>query len=387
MNIRKDLAQANRLVFLRKDIEAIGIYEKYYKENPEVFTKKDRISYAWAIYRTHIKDNKDEYELFDYAEFITEITNQADLSKVSTCPYTFSVFKVMKKLKKENDFFNLVYWIEKIDPDLLGPNKSDSNGTGSNSRKEKYFEYASKTYFGLQDYEECIEVSERALESLSTFTNDGDTWHRWRIAKSLGRLDQNEGALKYLNEVIKVKHDWYIYRELAENHFALGNREEALKNICEAVLAKGPADKKVNLYGLVYSVLKDSEPEIALRHAELYYLLKLENGSRNILEEIENLDIDEDTLEMFNLTAQIKDYWMKFKFKDQELQYGTVTRFFEDKNYGFIRTDDDKSLFFHRKEFKGDTIYVGQLVSFYTEKRFDKSKNSESLNAVNVRGE
>jgi len=95
MNIRKDLAQANRLVFLRKDIEAIGIYEKYYKENPEVFTKKDRISYAWAIYRTHIKDNKDEYELFDYAEFITEITNQADLSKVSTCPYTFSVLTSM----------------------------------------------------------------------------------------------------------------------------------------------------------------------------------------------------------------------------------------------------------------------------------------------------
>ncbi len=387
MNIRKDLAEANRLVFLRKDIEAIEIYEKYYKENPEVFTKRDRISYAWAIYRTHIKDNVDEYELFDFTEFITELTDQSDLNKVSTCPYTFSVFKVMDKLKNQEDFFNLVYWIGKIDPDLLNQNKSSSNGRASKSRKEKYFEYASKTYLALQDYEECIEISKMALESIFRFANDGDTWHRRRIAKSLHELDQHEEALMYLNEVVKVKQDWYIYREIAENHFALGNQEEALKNICEAVLAKGPVDKKVNLYGLVYSVLKDSDPEIALRHAELYYLLKLENGSRNILEEIENLDIDEDTLEMFNLTAQIKDYWMKFKFKDKELQYGTITRFFEDKNYGFIRTDDDKSLFFHRKEFKGDTIYVGQLVSFYTEKRFDKSKNRESLNAVNIRGE
>ena len=116
-------------------------------------------------------------------------------------------------------------------------------------------------------------------------------------------------------------------------------------------------------------------------------MLKLESGSSNILEEIEDLDIDEDTLDMKELTSLIRDFWMKFKFKNQQLQYGTVTRFFEDKNYGFIKTNDDESIFFHKNEFKDDLIYVGQLVSFYTEKRFDKSKNRESLNAVNIKAE
>ena len=387
MSIRKDLKEAGNLVFLRKDEEALEIYEKYFKENFEDFTKRDRTSYAWAIYRVHIKDPKDQFELFDYAEFITEITGQADLNRRSTCPYTLAVFRVMDKLNNQNDFFNLVYWIEKINPDLLSPKRPSSNGRRIRSRKEKYFDYASRTYFALQDYEECIEVSKKALKSIFRFTNYGDTWHRWRMAKSLGQLGQHEEALKYLNEVIRQKQEWYIYKEIADNHFALGNTDEALRNISEAILAKGDDDKKVNLYGLAYCILNESEPEIALRHAELYSLIKLESGSSTILEEIEDLDIDGNTLDMFDLKAQIRDYWKRFKFRDQQLQYGTVTRFFEDKNYGFIKTNDDESIFFHRKEFNGDAIYIGQLVSFYTEMRFDKSKSRESVNAVNIRGE
>ena len=385
--IRKDLAEARKLANTYKNEEALEIYEKHYKLNPEAFTKQDRVSYAWAIYRVHIKDTADEYELFDFTQFITELTEQRNLNKYATCPYTFSVFKVMDLLKDQEDFYNMLYWLGKINPDLLDQKRSSSNGRTYRSRKEKYFDYASIAYFNMQDYEECIEISKVALESLFRFTNDSDTWHRWRIAKSLGQLGQNEEALIFLDEVIKVKQEWYIYKEIADNYFALGKPDEAFKYISDAILAKGSHERKVNLYGLVYCILKDTEPEIALRHAELYYLLKLENGSSNILEEIEELNIDGDNLDMSDLSEQIKDYWMKYKYKDQELQYGTITRFFEDKNYGFIKTSDNESIFFHRNEFKGDTIYVGQLVSFYTEMRFDKSKNKESLNAVNIRGE
>ncbi len=383
-DIRKDLAEARKLYNFKRYEESLEIYERLFKENPEAFTASNKVSYAWAIYHVHIKNATNEYEMFDYTEFITEITNQGNLNKFPTCPYTFSVFKVMDKLKDQNDYFNLVYWIEKINPDILSQARAKPNGR---SRKEKYFDYASKTYLELEDYEMCIEVSRKALDCLFKFTNNGDTWHRWRIGKSLGKLGHHEEALEYLSEVIKVKQEWYIYREIADNYNALGNQDEAMKYICDAVLTEAPVTMKVNLFGLIYQILKDKEPEIAIRHAELYYLLKLESGSGNILQEIEELNIDEDTLDMFELTSKIKEYWKKFKFRNQELQFGTVTRFFEDKNYGFIKTNDDKSLFFHRNEFKDDTINVGQLVSFYTEKRFDKTKNQESLNAVNIKAE
>ena len=385
--IRKDLMEASKLYRAGKYEEALEIFEKNYSESPEAFRRVDITAYCWAIYQVHIKNSDDENELFEYVQFITDITSQADLNRYKTCPYTFSVFKVLKLLHNQNDSFNLIYWLEKINPDLLDQKRNTSNGRTFRSRKEEYFDYATKAYLDYEDFETCIEVSKKALSSIFKFTNNSDTWYRWRIAKSLRQLGQPEEALKYLNEVVKVKTEWYIYKEFADNYFMLDDNEKALNCISRAVLTNDPINMKVNLFALIYDILKDSESDIALRHAELYYLIKLDTGSSNISEEIEELEIDDTMLDKNQLISQIRAYWTDFKFKDQDLQYGTVTRFFDDKNYGFIRTDDDESIFFHRREFKGDDMHVGQLVSFYTEKSFDKVKGEESLIAVNVKAE
>ena len=104
-------------------------------------------------------------------------------------------------------------------------------------------------------------------------------------------------------------------------------------------------------------------------------------------DDIEELFIDEDTLDVNVLEKQIKDYWSDFKFKNQELQYGTITKVFEHGRSGFITSIDDESLYFNAYEFKDDInlMKVGQYVSFYTQKSFDKSKNRESVNAVNIK--
>ena len=88
-----------------------------------------------------------------------------------------------------------------------------------------------------------------------------------------------------------------------------------------------------------------------------------------------------------DLEREIKQYWSEYKFKDQQLQYGTITKIFEHGKSGFITSDDNESLYFNVYEFKGDNLDVGQYVSFFTEKSFDKSKNKESLKAVNIRSE
>lgn len=384
-DIRKNLIEARRIYQSGKYEEALKIFEEYYREHQEVFTKENRISYAWAIYKVHIKDTTDPFDLFDNAEFICELTEQADLTKKSTCPYTQSVYKVLRLLNSQEDYYNMLYWLDKINPDLLDQRRNKTDDWVYRSRKELYYDYASKAYLACGDYEECIEASKGALENVYKFTNFGDTWHRWRIAKSLRCLGRNREALKYLDEVVKFKTDWFVYKEIADNYFALGKTEEALENISNAILCNGPINMKVNLYGLVYRLLKDTYPEIARKHAELYYLLKLDYQSSNIDEEIEDMDIDAEDLDIMELADQIRDYWTEYKFKGQELKYGTITRYFEEKGYGFIRGEDDESIFFHRNEFKGDTIHVGQLISFYTEDTFDKSKGEKSVKAVNIK--
>lgn len=337
-------------------------------------------------FTVHIKNYEDENDLIEASEFITELIDQADLNKAKNCPYTRAVLKVIKLLYERNEYFNLIYWLEKINPNLLSQNRGTYNGRPKKSDREKFYDIATKTYLECEDFEICVELSKNALESLDEFTNDSDVWYRWRIAKSLKELNQNKKALEYLNEVAKVKRDWFIQKEFVDNYLALDINEEALKYISKAILANGSANYKVNLYCQIYHILKESEPEIALKHALLYYLLKIDT-SAVMDEEIEDLLIDETELNQKELEKEISNYWLEFKFKDQELQYGTVVKFFEDKNFGFIKDQNDESLFFHKSEFDGDRVYVGQAVSFYREKRFDKSKNKESMNAVNIRGD
>ena len=76
--------------------------------------------------------------------------------------------------------------------------------------------------------------------------------------------------------------------------------------------------------------------------------------------------------------SEILSLWTQYKFKDQKRQYGIITKFFGDKNYGFIKTTND-SIFFHKSDFLSKTVYVGQKVSFYIE------KSEKSTKAVNVR--
>ena len=117
-----------------------------------------------------------------------------------------------------------------------------------------------------------------------------------------------------------------------------------------------------------------------------HYAIKLDNESQ-VPYDIEELLIDEEDLDKRELEREIRDYWSEYKFKDQELQYGTITKIFEHGRSGFITSNDDESLYFNVYDYKGDNLNVGEYVSFYTQKSFDKSKNRESLKAINIRSE
>jgi len=383
--IREELNEAKKLYKAKKYDEALTVYERYYNESPEALNNWDRIFYSWSLYQLYIKDAFDEDKLYESAELVTELVKQDDLNKRPVCAYTQAVFKVLDQLYAEKDYYDLLAWLDKIDPELLDQKRFETDERIYRSKREKYYDYATKAYFEVEDYEKCIETSKDALDSLDVFTNNSDVWYNWRIAKSYRELLENNEALRYLEEVVKVKKDWFVQKEIAENYYVLGDDEKAQDYICEAVLTNDPLSIKVNLYHLAYKILKEINPELALKHAELFYAIKLENDSQ-IPDDIEELLIDEETLDKNALESEIRQYWSEYKFKDQELQKGTVTRIFEHGRSGFITSDDNESVYFNVSEYKGDELKVGDYVSFYTEKRFDKSKNRESTRAVNIRG-
>ena len=306
--IRKELNQATGLYKAGKRDEAFEIYDRHFDENPDELNHWDRIRYGWCIYYMHIKDSFDENELVEYAEKVTDLVKQEDMNRAPVCVYTRCVFKLLKFYKNAGDWDFALYWLDKLNPEFLSETQGKSGDMAYPSQKEEYYSLKSKALLECGEFEQCIEVSNIALDTLSDFALNGDIWHKFRIAKSLRQLDDPQKALEYLEEVVEVYDYWYVFKEFAEDYCMLDDSENALKYVKKAILAKGPVKMKVNVYYLAFKLLKKADFNLALKHAEIFVAIKLENGT-DVPEDIGELDIDEDNLDIDTLEHEIKSSW------------------------------------------------------------------------------
>ena len=393
-NAREELDKAQKCSKQREDLEAIEIFGKVYKENPELLDETDKLLYAWSLYRSKTQNFETEEELIDSVDIITQITEQKDFSnKSGACPYTLSVMRILEYFKDKNDYPNIIKWVYKLNPEYLNTEVKESKIDGKivkfPSNKEKYYYYLSKSYFELKDFEKCITVTKEALENLDDYIPDNDIWFKWRIAKSLREIGEYDEALTYLDDITKTKNEWYIFLELAENYYAKEDYDKALKYCIDSALKYGDIDKKINLYSLLESLLKDEYPEEALKHEYLIYSLKLNKNwpiSPEFKEKIEYAGFDVDFRDYWEIEAELNNFWTELKFKDSERYYGKISNIISQGKAGFILADSGESYFFAAFEFKGDKelFKKGSKVSFYTEEGFDKSKGEKTINAVNV---
>ena len=303
-----NLNDAKKLYSQKKYEESLEIYEELFAKDPDSFTKQNLISYSWAIYQVHVKNFSNEDELFDAVDLITELIPQADLNRTKICPYTFSVFKVLEYLMDKREFYNMSEWLDLLEVERLDENDSKY----SKSRKEFYYEYASKSSLECAEWQSCIEISAEALKTVKTFAKEGDVWHKWRMAKAYRELKDYDKALECLREVEKSKKEWFVYREFSENYCLLGDLRNALKYVKPAILAEGSPKMKVNLYCLAFKLLEEISPEIAYLHAELCYIIKKENRWE-IPDELEELMSEKDDLDKNQLIEIIESYWASIK--------------------------------------------------------------------------
>ena len=394
-NIKKDLDQAKKNYQSKKYEDAKDIYESIYIEHPEAFTIWDKRFYSWALYQLHVKKPEDKTELLEAVDLITQLVPQEDLSeKDGVCAYTMSMMKLLDYLYKNKDYENIIIWSEKLNPDYLSKKTStfttdDGREVKLASNKEKYYNWLSKSYQEVEDYDECLSVSKKALEELDQFTNNGDIWFKWRIARSCRELGEYEEAIKYLNDIYRFKKDWYIQWEIAENYFFMGEEEKSLEYAASAALSRGDIDKKIKLYSLLEDLLEDDDPEIALKHSYLIYSIRLHNEwniDEGLEEEIANAGLDTENTEYWKIERELKSYWKELKFKNQQPTFGVISRIFPHGKTGFVKDESGHSYFFNGFEFKGDPnkYREGVKVSFYIEEGYDKKKDEFKPNAVNI---
>ncbi len=394
-DIKKQLAQAKKN-YQNKDYEgAKDLYETLYNQKPESFTIWDKRFYSWALYQLYVKNPDDETSLLEAVDMITELVAQEDHSqKDGVCAYTMSVMKLLDYLYKKHDYANLLIWADNLNPDFLSTKTSkfttnDGREVTTASNKEKYYNWTSKSYQEVEDYDMCLEVSKKALEELTSFTNNSDVWFKWRIARSLREIGEYGEAIEYLKDIYKTKKDWFIRWELAENYFFEGDHEKSLEYAVSAALSHGDSDKKIKLYSLLEDLLEDDDPEIALKHSYLIYSIRLHNEwgiDEELEEKIESAGLDTQNTEYWKIEKELKGYWKDLKFKHQQPNYGIISRIFPHGKTGFVKRDDGESFFFNGFEFKGDPNKYREnvKVSFYLEEGYDRKKNEVKMNAVNI---
>ncbi len=377
----------------------------------------------------YFRQNKDEFtpEQIRFNKFIVyyvitaliEVNNWDDIFRfiedyqVTLEPETFSFLlrKVKDKVKRKELSINWTAVSRFCD--LINPEQLDTaceirnleiRGRGKQmemaSPREEWYALNTKALFETRNYQQCFELSKKALESFEKFHYSNEVWFARRIALSkryLGNLDE---ALNELLQVSKKKKEWFIQREIAEIYKEKGEIEEAFKYAIVAVNNSGNIEYKVDLLILIGDLLNArGEQELAFKHYSLSRLLRLEQGWR--VPESLTLALSQFSFTQINLTdlpklkSELKSYWLSLGNAQLENRpprrpraekiRGRIHRILNNNERGadgFLRYGDSESVYFSVKQIEiASRLRVGLEVEF----ELSLQRNDGRQRAINLR--
>lgn len=385
------------LFYYAHSLRKVGRFTDALEICREIWRREDKFEpannlYSWLIYDTEIKQDQisNQATFLRAAKGILKLTKQDRYS-----PYTKTVFKAVEVSKAANDWRKVLEWLSLLDSTALSRERavfSDSRGEAKTypSEVEKYYNYLTEIQFKLGQWEECIKTSKEALGS-DVVDKAIRIWISRRLAKSYLELGNLEEAKQILEELIKVKPDWFLKDELAQIYLKMGDRDRAMNLAMRAALDPGDPEHKVKLYVFLAKLLvAEGRLNEGKAHAELATAVRIYKGWK-IEKELESLmsslGVDVKVLRDYQTLLKVnKKTWESFSFQGQEALKGTIKKLLPNNKSGFILGEDEKSYFFGLRDFKGkkDLVQEGLNVRFYTAVGFDKKKNCETQIAVHI---
>ncbi len=219
-----------------------------------------------------------------------------------------------------NKFCDLVS-VENLDTDcktIEVERKGEKKPMELASDKENWFAFKTKALFETQQFQECFELSKKALETFEKFHYSNEVWFARRIALSKKHLGNSEEALNELLQVLRRKKEWFIQNEVAEIYKEKGDFDKAFKYGIEAINNFGDLEYKVGLLVLIAIILEQKqEKELSFKHYMLSKLLRQQEEwkvPQTLDYALQNLGFAQIPLEQLpNLKRELKNYWSTFK--------------------------------------------------------------------------
>ncbi len=352
-------------------------------------------AYGWLLYSKFKAENQlnenhyTESEIFDDEEIETtsnhhynktEIIQKIEyflplILKVNT-EFAYSVVSnlfttVLKaEKKKPNANWKLVSDIcDLISPELLHTDcrtieverKGQKKQMELASDKENWYAFKSKALMKLGIFQECYEVSKKALDLFEVFHYSNDIWFARRIALSKKNLGNSADAIDELQQVLKRKKEWFIQKELAVLYQEAGEIDKAFNYAISAINNFGDLEFKVDLLFLLGELLKcKKEDDLAFKHFSLSQLIRIKeewnipSKLQSALSQFKTTAIAVDKLQ--ELKGELRKYWNSFNPQQStqgqnanQRQIGKIEKILNNNEKGadgFIKLDNNKLIYF-----------------------------------------
>lgn len=334
---------------------------QFFKDNKTAFTPEQIGSNKYIVYEmiTALIENNHYEVIFTFIEQHNVILD----------PKSFSY--LLKKFKNKpsvnwnvvNKFCDLIA-VDILDTEcriIEVERKGEKRPMELASDQENWYAFKTKALFETQQYQECFELSKKALEAFKRFHYSNEVWFARRIALSKKQLGNSTEALNELLQVLRRKKEWFIQSEVAEIYKENGDFDNAFNFAIEAMNNFGDLEYKVGLLVLIAELLeKKQEKELSFKHYMLSKLLRQQEEWRvpQALDfALQSLNYSQIPLDQLpNLKMELRNYWNSFKPQQRKLTgnnniqlIGKIDKILHNNEKGadgFIKYDKSKSAYF-----------------------------------------
>uniref|UniRef100_A0A832CXU2 Tetratricopeptide repeat protein n=1 Tax=Ignavibacterium album TaxID=591197 RepID=A0A832CXU2_9BACT len=377
-------------------LNSLKDYKTAYKVSKRVYEIDPSFDYnkgqfAWSSYMANVKDYPDDNSTDTLENYVSEIIKITE-GKEHELFRNQAILKVMDHLSNKNSWGRVIEWSNFINPEFLDTKPfdavtSDGKKFRKPSDKESYYLKLSKALERLEKFQECIDICDNALKSFPD-----EIWFKWHKGSCLRKLKQFNESIKLLEEIKKLKKDWFILKELSAAYYGNKDYENAYKNFIESAVIQIRIPESQNRWELFYIgamiLYKMNNIQVADKHVALCYKLRDENQwkipdfiQRDI--NTRKISLTKSSAELFN---ELKDFWIREQQNFLPKQIGSIKNFIQDGKAGFIKGDNGKDYYFRVNNFLGNnsSLKLNIKVQFNIQKSFDKKKNREAEEAINI---
>lgn len=347
--------------------------------------------YCWCLYYLYIqKFDERTYSPADFRRAVDAILKYSRQEAYS--PYALAVWRMVDVLKNKPGQTALMgAYLRRLDPDQLPDQEKTVTLKGREqviaSDRERWYSLMSRILVKEEKYDDCITLCQQALNYFPQLHHDNDIWFSYRIALCQLRQGQVSEGRQRLENLLKYKQHWILYRGLFFASQAEGDSAAMRRYGASAFLAGGEFKGKVNFLVQFAQALENMGGYEKLSY--YHYLLARDvrqdqhwKVKAELIAKVDSYALAEPNRR--DLMDGLHEFWMAEKHTGQTCHKGRIERILPGGKAGFLKDSEGSQYYFRTSSLYRVRPQEGERVTFYVEDFFETGKEKPAHRAVDI---